>query len=78
VRDRSSADVGSQLLLHGRAFGGLAPVVVQQVFELVKSHPFRRSSRWWIVEQNVQHVLRVVDRAYLLEAGNIRASGTSA
>jgi len=30
-----------------------------------------------IVEQNVQQVLRVVDRAYLLEAGSIRASGTS-
>ena len=31
-----------------------------------------------IVEQNVQQVLRVVDRAYLIEAGSIRASGTSA
>jgi len=30
-----------------------------------------------IVEQNVQQVLKVVDRAYLLEAGSIRASGTS-
>ena len=30
-----------------------------------------------IVEQNVQQVLRVVDRAYLLEAGTIRAAGTS-
>ena len=30
-----------------------------------------------IVEQNVQQVLRVVDRAYLLEAGTIRASGKS-
>ena len=31
-----------------------------------------------IVEQNVRQVLRVVDRAYLLEAGSIRASGTAA
>ena len=31
-----------------------------------------------IVEQNVQQVLRVVDRAYLIEAGTIRSSGTSA
>jgi branched-chain amino acid transport system ATP-binding protein len=29
-----------------------------------------------IVEQNVRQVLRVVDRAYLLEAGSIRSSGT--
>jgi branched-chain amino acid transport system ATP-binding protein len=31
-----------------------------------------------IVEQNVQQVLKVVDRAYLLETGRIRASGKSA
>ena len=31
-----------------------------------------------IVEQNVRQVLRVVDRAYLLEAGSIRTSGTAA
>ena len=56
---------------------GLAPVVVQQVFELVKR--IRASGLTvLIVEQNVQQVLMVVDRAYLLEAGSIRASGTSA
>ena len=55
---------------------GLAPVVVQQVFELVKR--IRASGLTvLIVEQNVQQVLKVVDRAYLLEAGTIRASGTS-
>jgi branched-chain amino acid transport system ATP-binding protein len=31
-----------------------------------------------IVEQNVQQVLRVVDRAYLLKAGRLRASGSAA
>jgi branched-chain amino acid transport system ATP-binding protein len=31
-----------------------------------------------IVEQNVQQVLDVVDRAYLLEVGSIRLAGTSA
>jgi len=31
-----------------------------------------------IVEQNVRQVLRVVDRAYLLEAGTLRASGAAA
>ena len=30
-----------------------------------------------IVEQNVRQVLHVVDRAYLLEAGSIRASGAA-
>jgi len=50
---------------------------VQQVFELVKR--IRTSGLTvLIVEQNVQQVLQVVDRAYLLEAGSIRISGSSA
>jgi branched-chain amino acid transport system ATP-binding protein len=66
-----------KLLLLDEPSAGLAPVVVQQVFELVKR--IRGSGLTvLIVEQNVQQVLRVVDRAYLLEAGSIRASGTSA
>src|SRR5271165_5575873 len=66
-----------RLLLLDEPSAGLAPVVVQQVFELVKR--IRASGLTvLIVEQNVQQVLKVVDRAYLLEAGHIRASGTSA
>lgn len=56
---------------------GLAPVIVAQVFDLVR----RISAEGYtvlIVEQNVKKVLQVVDRAYLLETGKIRASGTSA
>ena len=65
-----------KLLLLDEPSAGLAPVVVQQVFELVKR--IRAGGLTvLIVEQNVQQVLRVVDRAYLLEAGTIRASGTS-
>src|SRR5215475_4504132 len=66
-----------KLLLLDEPSAGLAPVVVQQVFELVKRI---RSGGLTvlIVEQNVQQVLKVVDRAYLLEAGTIRASGTAA
>jgi branched-chain amino acid transport system ATP-binding protein len=65
-----------KLLLLDEPSAGLAPVVVQQVFELVKR--IRVSGLTvLIVEQNVQQVLRVVDRAYLLEAGTIRASGSS-
>jgi branched-chain amino acid transport system ATP-binding protein len=65
-----------KLLLLDEPSAGLAPVVVQQVFELVKR--IRGGGLTvLIVEQNVQQVLRVVDRAYLLEAGTIRASGES-
>jgi branched-chain amino acid transport system ATP-binding protein len=65
-----------KLLLLDEPSAGLAPVVVQQVFELVKR--IRASGLTvLIVEQNVQQVLRIVDRAYLLEAGSIRSSGSS-
>ncbi len=66
-----------RLLLLDEPSAGLAPVIVQQVFGLVER--IRASGLTvLIVEQNVRQVLKVVDRAYLLEAGTIRASGTSA
>jgi branched-chain amino acid transport system ATP-binding protein len=66
-----------RLLLLDEPSAGLAPVIVEQVFELVAR--IRGSGLTvLIVEQNVQQVLRVVDRAYLLKAGRIRAAGTAA
>jgi len=63
-----------KLLLLDEPSAGLAPVIVQQVFDLVKR--IRAGGLTvLIVEQNVQQVLRVVDRAYLLKAGSIRAAG---
>jgi branched-chain amino acid transport system ATP-binding protein len=56
---------------------GLAPMVVQQVFDLVCKI---RDDGYTvlIVEQNVTQVLQVVDRAYLLSVGRVEASGRSA
>jgi branched-chain amino acid transport system ATP-binding protein len=66
-----------RLLLLDEPSAGLAPVIVQQVFALVER--LRATGLTvLIVEQNVRQVLRVVDRAYLLEAGTIRSSGTAA
>jgi branched-chain amino acid transport system ATP-binding protein len=66
-----------RLLLLDEPSAGLAPVIVEMVFDLVKR--IRAGGvTVLIVEQNVQQVLRVVDRAYLLKAGSIRASGTAA
>jgi branched-chain amino acid transport system ATP-binding protein len=66
-----------KLLLLDEPSAGLAPLVVQQVFDLV--HRIRAEGLTvLIVEQNVQQVLDVVDRAYLLEVGSIKLSGTSA
>jgi len=66
-----------RLLLLDEPSAGLAPVIVQQVFGLVER--IRASGLTvLIVEQNVHQVLKVVDRAYVLEAGTIRASGAAA
>ncbi|WP_119418098.1 ABC transporter ATP-binding protein [Desertibaculum subflavum] len=68
---------GPKLLLMDEPSAGLAPVIVQQVFDLVRRI---RSEGYTvlIVEQNIQQVLKVVDRAYLLEVGRIKLSGKSA
>jgi branched-chain amino acid transport system ATP-binding protein len=56
---------------------GLAPVIVAQVFDLVRRI---RSEGYTvlIVEQNVRQVLKAADRGYLLEVGRIKAEGTAA
>jgi branched-chain amino acid transport system ATP-binding protein len=68
---------GPKLLLMDEPSAGLAPLVVQQVFDLV--HRIREQGLTvLIVEQNVPQVLEVVDRAYLLEVGHIKLTGTAA
>ena len=63
-----------RLLLMDEPSAGLAPLVVQQVFELIRRIR-AEGLTVLIVEQNVQQVLEVVDRAYVLEAGSIRLAG---
>jgi branched-chain amino acid transport system ATP-binding protein len=68
---------GPKLLLLDEPSAGLAPVVVQSIFALVK-RICAEGYTVLIVEQNVQQVLKVVDRAYLLETGRIKSSGDAA
>jgi branched-chain amino acid transport system ATP-binding protein len=65
-----------KVLLMDEPSAGLAPLVVQQVFDLVRKI-CAEGLTVLIVEQNVQQVLEVVDRAYLLEVGAIKLSGTA-
>ena len=67
---------GPKLLLLDEPSAGLAPVVVQSIFEVVR----RMSAEGYtvlIVEQNIRQVLKVANRGYLLETGRIRAAGTA-
>jgi branched-chain amino acid transport system ATP-binding protein len=66
-----------RILLLDEPSAGLAPLVVAQVFALVERIR-AEGLTVLIVEQNVAQVLRVVDRAYVLEAGHVVAEGSSA
>jgi branched-chain amino acid transport system ATP-binding protein len=65
-----------KILLMDEPSAGLAPVIVQQVFELIKKIK-NEGLTVLIVEQNVKQVLKVVDRAYIIEAGSLKMKGTS-
>ena len=67
---------GPKLLLLDEPSAGLAPVVVQSIFALVRKI-CAEGYTVLIVEQNIRQVLKVVGRAYLLEAGRIVLSGPS-
>ncbi len=66
-----------KLLLMDEPSAGLAPLVVEQVFDLVRRIR-AEGFTVLIVEQNVQQVLDIADRAYLLDGGRIRLSGAAA
>jgi branched-chain amino acid transport system ATP-binding protein len=65
-----------RLLLLDEPSAGLAPLVVQQVFDLVRAIA-EEGYTVLIVEQNVRQVLELVDRAYLLEVGHIALAGSA-
>ena len=65
-----------KILLMDEPSAGLAPVIVQQVFDLIERIR-AEGLTVLIVEQNVKQVLRVVDRAYVLESGTLRLDGTA-
>ena len=54
---------------------GLAPVLVQDIFDIIKSVR-KQGITVLLVEQNVQSTLTFCDRAYVLENGHITLEGT--
>jgi branched-chain amino acid transport system ATP-binding protein len=66
-----------KLILFDEPSMGLAPVMVLRLFDLI--HRIREEGYTiLVVEQNVRQVLKLVDRAYLLEVGRIRMEGRAA
>lgn len=54
---------------------GLAPILVEQIFDIIKDL-HKEGSTILLVEQNAAAALAIADRGYVLETGNIVATGT--
>lgn len=55
---------------------GLAPMVVQQIMDVLVEHKRQEGLTVVLVEQNARLALRAADRAYLIEIGKIVKEGT--
>ena len=64
-----------KLLMLDEPSMGLAPILVDQIFEIIKSL-HAKGTTILLVEQNAQMALSVADRAYVMETGKITLSGT--
>ncbi|HEY7804451.1 MAG TPA: ABC transporter ATP-binding protein [Orrella sp.] len=56
---------------------GLSPLLVSQVFEVI-NQIVSMGTTVLIVEQNIVHTLKIADRGYVLENGEITLTGTGA
>ncbi|MBE6968760.1 MAG: ABC transporter ATP-binding protein [Ruminococcaceae bacterium] len=64
-----------KLLMLDEPSMGLAPLLVEQIFEIIKELN-KAGTTILLVEQNAQMALSVAHRAYVLETGRITLSGT--
>ena len=66
-----------RLLLLDEPSMGLAPILVDQIFEIIRRLK-TEGLTILLVEQNAHAALAIADRAYVLETGRIAASGSAA
>jgi branched-chain amino acid transport system ATP-binding protein len=64
-----------KLLLLDEPSLGLSPLLVKNIFEIIKEIN-RQGTTILLVEQNVYQSLRISHRAYVLETGRVVLSGT--
>ncbi len=65
-----------RLLLLDEPSMGLAPILVEQIFEVVQDIN-RQGVSILLVEQNAQMALSIANRAYVFETGTVALSGTA-
>ena len=64
-----------KLLMLDEPSMGLAPILVEQVFEII-TQLHKTGTTILLVEQNAEMALSIADRAYVMETGRITLSGT--
>jgi len=57
---------------------GLAPLIVQQIFEIIKQINHENGTTIFLVEQNANQALKVAHRGYVMENGRITMADESA
>jgi branched-chain amino acid transport system ATP-binding protein len=66
-----------RLLLLDEPSLGLAPLVVKQIFDIIKKINRESKTTIFLVEQNANQALKVAHRGYVMENGKITLSDTS-
>ncbi len=66
-----------EVLLLDEPSMGLAPIVVENIFRIIKKINKENKTTILLVEQNAQMALMLSDRAYVIEVGQIVHSGSS-
>ena len=56
---------------------GLAPLLVEEIFNIIRNLNSEHGTTILLVEQNAQAALQVANRAYVLETGRITMSGSA-
>jgi branched-chain amino acid transport system ATP-binding protein len=67
-----------RLMLLDEPSFGLAPVIVQELFEILRAVNAKEKVSMLVVEQNAAMALELADHAYLIETGRVVLSGTAA
>jgi branched-chain amino acid transport system ATP-binding protein len=65
-----------RLLLLDEPSLGLAPLIVKQIFEVIRAINREQKITVFLVEQNAHHALRLAHRGYVMQNGRIALSGT--
>ena len=65
------------LLLLDEPSLGLAPLVVRQIFDILKRINREQDTTIFLVEQNANLALQVADRGYVMENGRITLAGSA-